>query len=236
MTSRRCRPSACRVCTAESSRPKRKPRKQSVRSVRRKPRLQPESRRRACAPQSRLCNDPRADRRRRRRRAGQRRRAAGAERHYQPRHHPAARSDLCRLHPVGVRAQQAAPRLRDRRARAHRARRGQGDASCSTTARSIRSPGKLLFSEAKVDAFTGQVTLRGEFRNPEARAAAGHVCPRPDRAGRRHRRHRRAAAGDPAQRRRRQRGLRRQGRQPRRRAAGAHGCRCRTVSGSSPRA
>ena len=26
--------------------------------------------------------------------------------------------------------------------------------------------GKLLFSEAKVDAFTGQVTLRGEFKNP----------------------------------------------------------------------
>lgn len=27
-------------------------------------------------------------------------------------------------------------------------------------------PGKLLFSEAKVDAYTGQVTLRGEFPNP----------------------------------------------------------------------
>jgi membrane fusion protein (multidrug efflux system) len=28
-------------------------------------------------------------------------------------------------------------------------------------------PGKLLFSEAKVDAHTGQVTLRGEFPNPK---------------------------------------------------------------------
>ena len=36
-------------------------------------------------------------------RAGQRRRAGGAERDHQPRHHPAARPDLCRLHPVGRR-------------------------------------------------------------------------------------------------------------------------------------
>src|SRR5690606_27669322 len=28
-------------------------------------------------------------------------------------------------------------------------------------------PGRLLFSEAAVDALTGQVTLRGEFPNPE---------------------------------------------------------------------
>ncbi|MBR0696546.1 efflux RND transporter periplasmic adaptor subunit [Bradyrhizobium lablabi] len=28
-------------------------------------------------------------------------------------------------------------------------------------------PGKLLFSDAKVDAYTGQVTLRGEFPNPD---------------------------------------------------------------------
>ena len=46
-------------------------------------------------------------------------------------------------------------------------------ASCSTTARSIRSTGKLLFSDAKVDAHTGQVTLRGEFRNPKRELLPG---------------------------------------------------------------
>jgi membrane fusion protein (multidrug efflux system) len=35
------------------------------------------------------------------------------------------------------------------------------------------SAGKLLFSEAKVDAHTGQVTLRGEFRNPERELLPG---------------------------------------------------------------
>lgn len=34
-------------------------------------------------------------------------------------------------------------------------------------------PGKLLFSEAKVDAFTGQVTLRGEFPNPKRELLPG---------------------------------------------------------------
>jgi membrane fusion protein (multidrug efflux system) len=34
-------------------------------------------------------------------------------------------------------------------------------------------PGKLLFSEAKVDAFTGQVTLRGEFPNPNRELLPG---------------------------------------------------------------
>jgi membrane fusion protein (multidrug efflux system) len=35
------------------------------------------------------------------------------------------------------------------------------------------SAGKLLFSEAKVDAHTGQVTLRGEFRNPKRELLPG---------------------------------------------------------------
>lgn len=34
-------------------------------------------------------------------------------------------------------------------------------------------PGKLLFSEAKVDAYTGQVTLRGEFPNPNRELLPG---------------------------------------------------------------
>ena len=34
-------------------------------------------------------------------------------------------------------------------------------------------PGKLLFSEAKVDAHTGQVTLRGEFPNPRRELLPG---------------------------------------------------------------
>jgi membrane fusion protein (multidrug efflux system) len=33
--------------------------------------------------------------------------------------------------------------------------------------------GKLLFSDAKVDAYTGQVTLRGEFKNPERELLPG---------------------------------------------------------------
>jgi membrane fusion protein (multidrug efflux system) len=34
-------------------------------------------------------------------------------------------------------------------------------------------PGKLLFSDAKVDAYTGQVTLRGEFPNPKRELLPG---------------------------------------------------------------
>src|SRR6478735_3560214 len=34
-------------------------------------------------------------------------------------------------------------------------------------------PGKLLFSEAKVDAYTGQVTLRGQFPNPKRELLPG---------------------------------------------------------------
>jgi len=34
-------------------------------------------------------------------------------------------------------------------------------------------PGKLLFSDAKVDAHTGQVTLRGEFHNPRRELLPG---------------------------------------------------------------
>ncbi|MDB5521240.1 MAG: efflux transporter periplasmic adaptor subunit, partial [Tardiphaga sp.] len=34
-------------------------------------------------------------------------------------------------------------------------------------------PGKLLFSEAKVDAYTGQVTLRGQFPNPNRELLPG---------------------------------------------------------------
>ena len=36
-----------------------------------------------------------------------------------------------------------------------------------------RFPGKLLFSDAKVDAYTGQVTLRGEFPNPKRELLPG---------------------------------------------------------------
>ena len=75
---------------------------------------------------------------------------------------------LCRLHPVGRRTEPAAPRRSDpansTRSRPMRCASGW----CSTTARSIRCDGKLLFSDAKVDAYTGQVTLRGEFKNPDA--------------------------------------------------------------------
>ena len=35
--------------------------------------------------------------------------------------------------------------------------------------------GKLLFSESKVDAHTGQVTLRAQFPNPKRELLAGHV-------------------------------------------------------------
>ena len=73
-------------------------------------RRRPQGRRRARQAQSRLRDHPRADRRHRRRGAGQRRRAGGAERDRESRHHPAARSDLCRLHPVGDRTQSPAPR------------------------------------------------------------------------------------------------------------------------------
>ena len=51
--------------------------------------------------QSGIRHHPRADQRPDRRRAGQRGRAGGAERRRQPRHHPAARPRLCRLHPAG---------------------------------------------------------------------------------------------------------------------------------------
>ena len=73
----------------------------------------PQGRCRARQTQSRLCDHSRADRRHRRRGPRQRRRAGGAERDRGSRHHPAARSDLCRLHPVGERAQSSASRLRD---------------------------------------------------------------------------------------------------------------------------
>ena len=100
----------------------------------------PQGRRRARKAQSRLRHHPRADRRHRRRRAGQRRRAGGAERSHQSGDHPAARSDLCRLHPVGQRTQSTAPRAsRAAISTASRPMRRRS-ASCSTTARSIRSP------------------------------------------------------------------------------------------------
>src|SRR6476659_7611547 len=35
------------------------------------------------------------------------------------------------------------------------------------------TPGKLLFSDARVDAHTGQVTLRGEFPNPKRELLPG---------------------------------------------------------------
>ena len=45
--------------------------------------------------------------------------------------------------------------------------------SSSTTARSIRYDGKLLFSDTTVDPGTGQVTLRGEFPNPKLEVLPG---------------------------------------------------------------
>ena len=88
----------------------------------------PQGRRRARQAQSRLRDHPRADRRRGRRCFGQRGRAGGAERDRRACDDPAARSDLCRLHPVGHRTQSTAPRLRNRRSRPHRARRVEGEA------------------------------------------------------------------------------------------------------------
>ena len=135
--------------------------------------------------------------------------------------HPAARSDLCRLHPVGDRAQPAPPRLRERRPRAHRGRCRQGAPRARRRhALFARRQAAVLRRQGRCPYRAGDVARR--IPQSEARAAAGHVCPRPDRAGHRQRRDRGAAAGDPAQWRRRQRGVRRQGRQPHRRAAGAH--------------
>ncbi len=75
--------------------------------------------------------------------------------------------------------------------------------SCSTTGRSIRIPGKLLFSDATVDPDHRPGHAARRVSQSEERAAAGHVCPRADRAGHRQRCARGAAAGGPAQRRRR---------------------------------
>ena len=87
---------------------------------------QPQGRSRARETQSRLRDDPCADQRRRRRGAGERRRAGDPERDHQSRHDPAARPDLCRLHPIGLGDEQAAPRVRQWRSRPDCARRGQG--------------------------------------------------------------------------------------------------------------
>ena len=114
---------------------------------------QPQGRRRARETQSRLRDDPCADQRRRRRRAGERRRAGGAERDHQSRHDPATRSDLRRLHPIGLGDAQAAPRLRQWRSRPDFARRGQGPPrarrrhglSGSRQAAVLRSQGGCLY-------------------------------------------------------------------------------------------
>ena len=96
--------------------------------------------------------------------------------------------------------------------------------------------GKLLFSEAKVEANTGQVTLARRVRQSQARIAAGHVCPRPHRAGHRQRCDRGAPAGGAAQFRRRQRGLRRARTTTASRRSRSAPARCRTANGSSPTA
>ena len=62
--------------------------------------------------------------------------------------------------------------VRKRRARTDRARRRQGAARARRRRGSIPT-GKLLFSEATVDACTGQVTLRGEFPNPKRELLPG---------------------------------------------------------------
>ena len=161
---------------------------------------------------------------------GQRGRAGRAERHRDARDHPAARSDLCRLHPVGRRNDPAAPRLRDRRSRTHRARCDQGAARARRRlALSDRRQTAVLRSQGRRQYRAGDAARR--VRQSEARIAAGHVCPRPHRAGHRQRCDRRAAAGGAAQRRRRQRGVRRQGRRPRRACSRCAPARCRTASG-----
>ena len=116
---------------------------------------------------------------------------------------PAARSDLCRFHPVGRRAATSF---------AASSIAAMLEAAAPTRAR-VRlildngevypHEGKLLFSDTTVDPGTGQVTLRGEFPESEAVAAARHVCPCADRAGHRSRCARGAAAGRPPQRHRR---------------------------------
>ena len=90
----------------------------------------------------------------------------------QSRHDPAARSDLCRFHPIGLGDEQAAPRVRQWRSRPDCARCGQGPPRARRR-NGLSDCGKLLFSEAKVDAFTGQVTLRGEFANPKRELLPG---------------------------------------------------------------
>ena len=196
----------------------------------------PQGRRRARQAQSRLRDDPRADQRRRRRGAGQRRRAGGAERDHQPRHDPAARSDLCRLHPIGHR-------------RCNKLRRAFDSGDLDRIAPDAAKV-RLVLDDGTVYPIAGQAAvLRSQGRclyragdaarrvsQSEARIAAGHVCPRPDRAGHRFRRHRGAAAGDPAQWRRRQRSVRGQGRRPRRDRSRCAPARCRTACGWSARA
>ena len=135
--------------------------------------------------------------------------------------HPADRSCLCRLHRAGQRIDPAAPRLRGRRSRAHRARCHQGAPRARRRhALSDRRKTAVLRSQGRGQYRAGHLARR--VRQSPARIAAGHVCPRPHRAGHRLRCHRRAAAGGAAQFRRRQRGLHRQGRQPRRAAADPH--------------
>ena len=110
-----------------------------------------QGRRRARQAQSRLRHDPRADQRPIGAALVTEGALVGAERRHQSGHHPAARSDLCRLHPVGRRAQPAAARVRQRRSANASRPTPPRCAWSSTTARSIRMPGKLLFSDATVD-------------------------------------------------------------------------------------
>ena len=93
----------------------------------------------------------------------------GAERDHQLRHHPAARSDLCRLHPIG--------RAKCTRCGAHS--RAAVSSRIAPDAAKVRLvldngtlyplAGKLLFSDASVDPGTGQVTLAR--RIPQSRSA-----------------------------------------------------------------
>ena len=155
----------------------------------------------------------RADQRPNRPRARHRRRAGRSIRTDACGHDPAARSDLRRLHPIGRRAERAAARIRDRRACNKARPRGCG--LSSTTVEVYPHDGKLLFSDSTVDPGTGQVTLRGEFPNPNLSLLPGMYVRVQIDAGHRSRCARGAAAGRPPQRRRRQRSVRGARRQPR---------------------
>ena len=203
--------------------PPRKPRmkRPSARCARRKPRSRG-ARRKSRAPGSisSYATHPRADRRRGRRGAGQRRRAGGAERR------PIWRRSSSSIRSMPTSPSRSAnsissPRVRERRPRPHRARCGKGSPGARRR-RDLSGARQTAVLGAKVDAHTGQVTLRGEFPNPKRELLPGMYVRVLIEQGIDTDAIARAAAGDPAQRRRRQRSVRGQGRQPRRDAGRAH--------------